>query len=247
MCRHLAYLGPPRALGDFLVDAPHGLREQGRAPREMVVAKDNPDGWGVAWWPALDSEPFRYRTTTTMWSDDGFGDGDRTAIALLAAVRKASPNTALDAVNNAPFIAKTRLGDVAFSLNGHAFHASCEERVRGALAPETPLEGDTDSEVLFALVRERIDTGASPGEALAAVHHVIDPGAEVYVNLLLVAPDAIVATTWQHTLYVKYVDASITVASEALDADPAWRRVPDASLLIADRMGATMTPLEGLR
>lgn len=247
MCRHLAYLGPPQALGDFLLGAPHGLCEQGRAPREMVVAKDNPDGWGIAWWPATDSDPLRYRTTTTMWADEEFGDGDQTAIALLGAVRKASPNTALDAVNNAPFIAKTRGGDVAFSLNGHAFHASCEGRVRGALAPGTPLAGDTDSEVLFALVRERIDAGASPGAAIAAVHHVIDPGAEVYVNLLLVAPDTIVATTWQHTLYVKHTDASITVASEALDADPAWHRVPDASLLIADRTGATITPLEGLR
>ena len=105
MCRHLAYVGPPRPVRDFVFDAPHALVHQGRAPREMVVAKDNPDGWGVAWWPPGAVEPRRYRTTTVMWEDTGFTAGDEKAVALLAAVRKASPNTTLDAVNNAPFVA----------------------------------------------------------------------------------------------------------------------------------------------
>jgi glutamine amidotransferase len=247
VCRHLAYLGPPRPVRDFVLDAPHALVQQGRAPREMVVAKDNPDGWGVAWWPPGAVEPRRYRTTTVMWEDTAFTAGDEKAVALLAAVRKASPNTTLDAVNNAPFVAESRVGPLAFSLNGHAFHATCEARVRGALAPGTPLAGDTDSEVLFALTRERIEAGRSPAEALAAVHHVIAPGPEVYVNLLLVTPVQIVATTWQHTLYVREGTGTTTVASEALDADDGWRRVPDASLLVADVEHVRITPLEGLR
>ena len=41
MCRHLAYLGPPLPVRDLVFDAPHALVHQGRAPREMVVAKDN--------------------------------------------------------------------------------------------------------------------------------------------------------------------------------------------------------------
>ena len=135
MCRHLAYVGPPRPVRDFVFDAPHALVHQGRAPREMVVAKDNPDGWGVAWWPPGAVDPRRYRTTTVMWEDTDFTAGDDKAVALLAAVRKASPNTTLDAVNNAPFLAESRVGPLAFSLNGHAFHASCADRVRGALAP----------------------------------------------------------------------------------------------------------------
>jgi glutamine amidotransferase len=246
VCRHLAYLGPPRPVRDFVFDAPHSLVHQGRAPREMVVAKDNPDGWGVAWWPPGAIEPRRYRTTTVMWEDTAFTAGDEKAVALLAAVRKASPNTTLDAVNNAPFVAESRVGPLAFSLNGHAFHASCEARVRGALAPETPLAGNTDSEVLFALTRERIEAGRSPAEALAAVHHVIAPGPEVYVNLLLATPEQIVATTWQHTLYARSGGGATTVASEALDVDDGWRRVPDASLLVADAEHVRITPLEGL-
>jgi glutamine amidotransferase len=131
---------------------------------------------------------------------------------------------------------------LAFSLNGHAFHASCEHRVRGALAPGTALDGDTDSEVLFALVRDRITAGAGPADAVAAVHSVIAPGADVYVNLLLVTAERIVATTWQHTLYVRSGSGATTVSSEPLD-DAGWTRVPDASLLVADADAVVITPL----
>jgi glutamine amidotransferase len=231
---------------DPVFDAPHALVHQGRAPREMVVAKDNPDGWGVAWWPPGAVDPRHYRTTTVMWEDTDFADGDEKSVAVLAAVRKASPGTTLDAVNNAPFVAPSRVGPLAFSLNGHAFHASCADRVTGALTPGTPLAGDTDSEVLFALTRERIDAGQDPAAALAAVHHVVAPGPEVHVNLLLVTPEQIVATTWQHTLYVRTGDGATTVASEALEPGPAWARVPDGRLLVADTEHVRITALEAL-
>ena len=179
------------------------------------------------------AEPLHYRTTTRMWDDAGFRAGGEPAVAVLGAVRKASPNTTLRTANNAPFVADTRVGPTAFSLNGHAFHRSCEARVHGALAPDAILDGDTDSEVLFSLTRDRIDAGMDPADAVAAVHHVVDPGPEVYVNLLLVSASRIVATTWQHTLYVRQDGGAITVASEALDPDGSWHRVPDATLLVA--------------
>ncbi len=247
MCRHLAYLGPPRPVRALTIDAPHSLCSQGRAPREMVVARDNPDGWGVAWWEPGTGTPHRYRTTTTMWEDDGFAHGERPAAALIGAVRKASPRTTLREVNNAPFLADTPIGPVAFSLNGHAFHASCEDRVRAALVPDAPLTGDTDSEILFTLVRERIDAGDDAAAAVAAVHHVIDPGPEVYVNLLLVTVDRIVATTWQHTLYADHGSGSTTISSEPVDSVASWRRVPDASLVDATAGTLTTTPLEAFR
>jgi glutamine amidotransferase len=247
MCRHLAYLGPARPVGDLLFDAPHALVDQGCSPREMVVAKDNPDGWGVAWWTSPNLPPLHYRSTTRMWEDTAFHSAATTSAAVLAAVRKASPNTTLRTENNAPFVATSRIGALAFSLNGHAFHESCADRVRAAVRPGTEFVGDTDSEVLFALVRDRIDDGMDPAAAVAAVHHVIDPGPQVYVNLLLVSARELVATTWHHTLYVLDAGDSVTVASEALDDDPAWRRVPDAHLLTATAAGATTTPLEDLR
>jgi len=36
-----------------------------------------------------------------------------------------------------------------------------------------------------------------------------------------------------------------TVASEALDTDPTWRRVPDAALVAADTEQVRITPLGG--
>jgi glutamine amidotransferase len=213
----------------------------------MVVAKDNPDGWGVAWWTSMNLPPLHYRTTTPMWDDDEFVGANDSARAALGAVRKGSPNTTLDPVNNAPFVADTRIGTVAFSLNGHAFHASCEARVRAALAADTPLAGNTDSEVLFALVRARIADGIDPAAAVAAVHHVIDPGPEVYVNLLLVTATLIVATTWQHTLYVDRTGDHTTVASEPLDDSPHWARVPDASLLVASATDLSISRLVAFR
>ncbi|MEP6624712.1 MAG: class II glutamine amidotransferase [Acidimicrobiia bacterium] len=247
MCRHLAYIGDARPIGELLFDAPHALRAQGEAPLEMVVAKDNPDGWGVAWWDPDAREPHHYRTTTRMWDDEAFRHADHTATAALGAVRKASPNTDLDPVNNAPFVAGTCAGAVAFSLNGHALHASCAARVRAAVDPAALLVGNTDSEMLFSMVRSLIADGVEPPAAVAAVHRVVDPGPEVYVNLLLVMTNLVVATTWQHTLYVDRGTGGTTVSSEPLDTRPDWTRVPDASLLVASPTELTITPLEGLR
>lgn len=248
MCRHVGYLGTARPLRDLLFDAPHALVDQGRTPREMVVAKDNPDGWGIAWWADEDPRPRRYRTTTTMWADTDFSGSDCPAQAALGAVRKASPHTTLRVVNNAPFLADTRIGPIAFSLNGYAFHGGAEARIRSELSPGTDLDGDTDSEVLFHLLRARILAGADLAAALAGVHHTVAPTRDAYVNLLAMTRDQIVATTWHHSLYQRRTDAaSFTVASEPVDLERGWERVPDAHLLVADRSGVTMSPLEGMR
>jgi glutamine amidotransferase len=245
VCRHLAFLGSPRPIGELLFDAPHALVDQGREPHEMVVAKDNPDGWGVAWWPPGALEPRRYRTPTIMWEDTAFTASDEKAVAVVAAVRKASPGTTRNARNNAPFVADSRVGPLAFSLNGHAFHRSCEARVRAALPAGTQLEGDTDSEILFVLARRHVDAGRSPAEAIAAVHRAVAPGGDARVNLMLATADTIVATTWHHSLHVRAGDGTVTLASERLDpADPAWQRIPDASIVVADARGVRVSPLD---
>ena len=74
---------------------------------------------------------------------------------------------------------------------------------------------------------------------------LVAPGPEVYVNLLLATAEQIVATTWHHTLYVQTGTGGTTVASEALESDGSWTRVPDASLLVADADRVHITPLEG--
>lgn len=244
MCRHVAHLGAPRPIADLL-HAPHGLCAQGRAPREMIVADDNPDGWGIAWWTSPRLGPLHYRSTEPIWTDTGFRHSTDCAGAMLAAARKASPGTTLHTVNNAPFVATTELGPVAFSLNGHAFQGGTEARLRAEVPPGISLAGDTDSEVLFAILRARIVEGADLAAALAAVHAVVAPAPDVYVNLMAMTANALTATTWRHTLYAHHTELGTTLASEPLDADPAWTRVPDAHLVTADAHGFHLSPLEG--
>ncbi len=77
------------------------------------------------------------------------------------------------------------------------------------------IRGDTDSEVLFALVLSRLDDGASPSEAISAVADI----AELYggrYNVLFWADDSIVATRWENSLYLRDDDAAV-VTSEPLD------------------------------
>ena len=69
MCRHLAYLGPLTPLGALLVDPPHGLVAQARDPRWQVSGRDNPDGYGVAWWAGPAATPARHRSARCIWDD----------------------------------------------------------------------------------------------------------------------------------------------------------------------------------
>lgn len=214
----------------------------------MVVANENPDGWGIAWWEGTNPEPNRYRATVEIWLDTEFADCDALGTTVLGAVRKASPRTTLWAVNNAPFIADTQRGFLAFSLNGYAFRdPQVEARLRACISPETRLDGDTDSEVLFTLLRQHVDRGEPLADAVAAVHHTLAPSEDEYVNMLAVTADQIVATTWHHTLYVRRTDVATTVASEPLDGDGEWKRVPDQHVVVVDRDSLTTVPLEGLR
>lgn len=244
MCRHVAHLGAPRPITELL-HASHGLCAQGRAPREMIVADDNPDGWGIAWWTSPQVAPRHYRSTEPIWTDTGFHHATDRASAMLAAARKASPGTTLRTVNNAPFVAATALGPVAFSLNGHVFQRGSVARLRAEVPPGVSLAGDTDSEVLFAILRAHIAEGHDLAAALAAVHAVVAPTPDVYVNLMAMTANALVATTWRHTLYAHHSDRGTTLASEPLDPDPAWSRVPDAHLVSVDAQGCHLTPLDG--
>ena len=77
---------------------------------------------------------------------------------------------------------------------------------------------------------------------------MIAPGPEVYVNLLLVTPEQIVATTWQHTLYVH---TGARRHHRGLRGARPRRRAGTASrtpsLLVADADHVRITPLEGTR
>src|SRR5438067_1898611 len=150
MCRHLAYLGPPVALGALLVAPEHSLLTQTTAPRHQAPGVTNVHGFGVAWYADGAAQPHRYRTTTPMADDARLGGNDGIeSRAVIAAARNASPGLALDVRNNAPYLA----GSWSFSHNGYIAGFLNRPGLRGLVSARrgARIEGTTDSEVLFAL------------------------------------------------------------------------------------------------
>ena len=234
MCRHVAHLGPPAALYDALFGAPHSLCQQARHPRHQRQGSENPagrnpDGWGVGWYVEGSAAPERYRTVTPVWDDHEFADRAHSIEtgAFLAAARWASPGSAIDVRGNAPFTDGRRL----FSLNGSVdrFHEGVGDELRATLSPGrvAALESDTDSEVLFAMVLDRLDAGSTAAEALTAVVDDVLSRTSGWINLLLTDGDAIAATRRGRSLFVR----GTTIASEPLDDDPGWTEVPNQSTI----------------
>jgi glutamine amidotransferase len=233
MCRHLAYVGPPIALGEMLVRPPHCLVDQARHARYQSSGDENPDGWGVGWFDEQGC-PQRHRSATPIWSDP---EADRlgrevTSGDFVAAVRLASPGAAIDARGNAPFVADGRW---LFSFNGivEGFGEEVGDELRALLSVErrSGIEGDSDSEVLFALVLDGLDAGRPPPDALADVVATVEERAAGRLNLLLSTRGATAATVVGNSLF--HLGASL-VASEPLDDDPSWERLADRVVVRSD-------------
>ncbi len=243
MCRHLAYLGPPVPLSAFLFDPPHSLSRQSWAPRDMRGGGTiNADGFGVGWFAP---GPVRYRRATPLWSDttlpalaSGLASG-----AVLAAVRSATVGMPVVETAAAPF----GDGPWLFSHNGVVAGWPASVAKLAATLPATDLltlEAPTDAALLWALVRDRLRGGADPAEAVAGVVAEVEraaPGSRL--NLLLTDGTTLVATAAGHALSVRQDAAAVLVSSEPLDADPAWRPVPDRTLLTATATRLAFTTL----
>ncbi len=230
MCRHLAYLGPRIALHDLLFAAPHSLCNQARSPRLQQSGEENPDGWGVGWYEPGEASPRQYRTVARIWDDADFEQRahDIESGAFLGAARLASPGATIEEVGNAPF----RSDQWLFSLNGgvKGFHDGVGGELRSAITPErlATIEGDADSEVLFALALDLLDAGVPPGEALAGVIERVLEVSRGRFNMLLTDGEQIVATRHGNSLFVR----DRTVSSEPLDDGPGWDEVAEGAILV---------------
>lgn len=250
MCRHLAYLGPLRSLSSLLYEPERSLEQQSWQPRLQREGAMNADGWGVGWWdPLVRPEPARYRTAAPMWTDQSFHSVAQVvqAGAVLAAVRSATPPSPTVDTGNAPFTA----GPWLFSHNGFVrkFRGPVGEGLRRLVSEQRAIgiDGTSDSEVLFALVLDALDAGATPEQALAGVVREADGRSEVHLNLLLSDGNEIVATTFGNSLFtlrgVGLATGGVLVSSEPLDADEAWVPVPECSVVRATCTDLEITPL----
>lgn len=250
MCRHLAYIGPRRPLASLLYEPGHSLEAQSFKPRHQTEVTMNADGWGVGWWDhAVRPEPARYRTATPMWADQALRTPAElvTTSACVAAARAATPPTAVVATGNAPFTA----GPWLFSFNGYlvGYAGPRGEALRRSVSSARfqGIEGTADSEVLFALLLDRMDAGATPARAMAGLVTDVVAQGDAKLNLLLSDGHAIAATTCRNSLFsladTGLARGGVLLASEPLDDDPAWTLIPDGSLVEASRTTVTVTPL----
>jgi hypothetical protein len=57
VCRHIAWLGPPRRLSELSLEPEHGLIVQSYAPRGQAHGRVNAGGWGAGFFTAGRPEP----------------------------------------------------------------------------------------------------------------------------------------------------------------------------------------------
>ncbi len=248
MCRFLCYLGPPVTLASLVLDQPYCLKRQAYAPRHQRVGTVNADGFGVGWYdPSRRPEPARYRTARPIWGDRSFESfaGLVTAPALVAAVRDASPPSPIEETGSQPFTSGPWLFAHNGKVEGWGFDSAIKAALRRTLSDvrAAGVEGGADSEILFALVLDRLDVGATPAEALAAVVTTARAVAPGRLNLLLTDGHQVTATACGESLFVREGVDAVVVASEPYDDDPAWRRVPDGSMVEARPGWVSTVPL----
>jgi glutamine amidotransferase len=246
MCRHVGYVGPAVPLSRLLYDPPHSLEHQSWAPADMRAGGTiNADGFGVGWYPASGADPLRYRRDRPMWTDVGFAGLAATvrAGAMLGSVRSATVGMPVVETAAAPFTG----GRWLFSHNGAIRgwpHAVSELAARLPVTDLMKLDAPTDAALLWALVWHRLRAGADMATAVEEV--VLDVAEEApgsRLNLMLTDGDAVVATTWTHSLSVCVASDAVTVASEPLDGDGDWRSVPDRHLVVARPSDVDIRPL----
>ncbi len=239
MCRFLGYLGPPVTIASVVLDPPHSLRRQAWAPRHQRPGAVNADGFGVGWYdPARRPEPARYRTTRPIWGDRSFASlaGLVESPAVLAALRDATPPAPIEESGTPPFTAGPWLFAHNGEVDGYGTDPSVRLRLRRLVPDEQAagIEGAADSELLFALALGPLRTGAGLGEALASVVPAVLGITDARLNMLVTDGHELAATSCGHSLFVlEGGDGRLVVASEPYDDDPAWRPVPEGSMVEA--------------
>ncbi len=247
MCRLAAYLGPSLPLQPFLLDPPHSLLVQAWAPQELVYARLNADGYGFGWYRD-DSSAAVYTNPMPIWSDPNL---PALAASLesplwLGFIRSATEGSPVSHANTQPFMDQ----ELMFMHNGyveefaHTLRPTLVDRLSAPVA--AGIRGNTDSEYLFALLRQLLldDAELSIEAALAALYLQLDDMVGTHIALLnLVVSEGKHLYAARHafnhaspSLYYTTDDdtwpGAQLVASERLTESDFWQPVPEHHLLV---------------
>ena len=243
MCRLLGWNGLRTPLGAPVLDAPHALARQALASREAPVTRHG-DGNGLAWHARRGGSPVRLRSGRALWEDPRTVAACRAEAAPLALAHvRAATDGGAKAVNSHPFVD----GRLAFvHVGAIAGMDAIRPRLLDALSARRrrSILGDTDSEVLFALLVEH-GLERAPASAYAAVLRFLAEaqaaaGTERSVRLAALHTDGRSLFARRHAtdgdpppLYrsFSFLPGTGTVASEPLDdRRRGWSALPAGRL-----------------
>ncbi len=196
MCRLLAYVAPQATSAEAVL-----------GPRQcelfafMSVLHD--DGWGSMWVPDVGGDVERFRASSAAHSSPELSSvlADPAA-ARVVHLRLATRSMRIDVHNSHPFFAD----GVGFAHNGAIVPA---EGLRRMLSERelASVEGTTDSELYFALVRRGLRWGLTPVEAVrAAVQRIRASYPLASLNAMLLTPSELLVVHSNDHAPVPYHD-----------------------------------------
>ncbi|WP_455380713.1 ergothioneine biosynthesis protein EgtC [Acidihalobacter prosperus] len=250
MCRIAAYLGPQMSLEQLLSKPEHSLIVQSWNPRELKFARLNADGFGFGWF-GNEGSPETYLNTCPIWADPNLSTLARTLRSdlWLAMVRSATPGFGNHITNTQPY----RDNELLFTHNGYieGFLENVRFSIQRELTPniEYEISGNTDSEYIFALLRqvlkedEEIAIETALGEILALIdgwvgdltallNLVISDGERIYAIRHAVNGEC--PTLYYSTDNDDFPEGAQIVASEPLNNREFWHLMPEHHILILD-------------
>ncbi len=237
MCRHLAWLGAPRPLAQFVTEPAHSLVRQSYAATELLRGSVCADGFGVGWYPGEEAAPARYRRSEPIWADPDLGrfaEAVRSR-AIIAAVRNGTPGIPGGVASTQPVAA----GGLLASHNGYiADFPRHARRLRDDLPDDlyAALTGESDSETFLLLaihhVRREGDLAAGLASAIDAVLRTA-PGSSL--GVVMTDGRELVAARMADgqpcdSLYVRRQADGVLVASEPLDGAAGWSALPEQAV-----------------
>jgi len=230
----------PQSIAPWMTDVEPSLRSLAIADKS---GEPNPDGWGIGWYNGEQDCPRVVKDPAPAYESPLFEQTahEVSARVALAHVRRTS-GTSPELANTHPFVA----GRWLFCHNGYC----SRERLIEHLLPRfrNSLEGESDSEVYFALLLQHLESVTDPLDALrGAVHEVASVGDFTGLNFLLCDGQRMYAFHYstdpeRHSMHLQHQSGQELVASEPLGAG-SWEVLPNGSLAVLTPVGHTLTSL----
>jgi len=251
MCRLAAYLGPDLLLHQLLEETPNSLFKQSWASEKLQGTTLNADGFGFGWYHD-DGKAEIYTSTLPIWSDTNLSGLGHSLLSStwLAYVRSATPGQAVNQANTQPF----RYGNNLFLHNGRVedFNEGPRTIFHRHLSAKnaSEIEGNTDSEYLFALCKEHLSEGLTSLEAIVGASEDIEfliKDSPALLNMILSDGKSIIACrnalnggqcpSLYYTQSHPHFPDAVVVASEPFSMPEHWQPIDEYSIISVNAAG----------